>query len=54
MLVGIDLLTDEVIDIVMERHRSGEFIEFLRLIDSKFPRGYVIVIILDNRSIHKL
>ena len=36
-----------------ERHRSEEFIEFLRLIDSKFPEGYVIVIILDNHSIHK-
>ena len=53
LLAGIDLLTGEVTHIVRERHRSEEFIEFLRLIDSKFPEGYVIVIILDNHSIHK-
>ena len=53
LLAGIDLLTEDVTHIVRERHRSGEFIEFLRLIDSKFPEGYVIVIILDNHSIHK-
>ena len=44
----LSLLTGEVTHIVRERHRSIEFIEFLKLIDSKFPEGYVIVIILDN------
>ena len=53
LLTGINLLTGEVTHIVRERRRSEEFIEFLRLIDSKFPEGYVIVIILDNHSIHK-
>jgi transposase len=53
LLAGIDLLTGEVTHIVRERHRSIEFIEFLKLIDSKFPEGYVIAIMLDNHSIHK-
>ena len=53
LLAGIDLLTGEVTHIVRERHRSEEFVEFLKLVDSKFPLGYVIVIILDNHSIHK-
>ena len=49
----LSLLTGEVTHIVRERHRSEEFIEFLKLIDSKFPEGYVIAIMLDNHSIHK-
>ena len=53
LLAGIDLLTGEVTHIVRERHRSEEFIEFLKLVDSKFPAGYIIVLILDNHSIHK-
>ena len=53
LLAGIDLLTGEVTHIVREKHRSTEFIEFLKIIDSKYPEGYVIVIILDNHSIHK-
>ena len=48
LLAGIDLLTGEVTHIVREKHRSEEFIEFLKIIDSKYTEGYVIVIILDN------
>jgi transposase len=53
LLASIDLLTGEVTHILRERHRSEEFIEFLKLVDSKFPEGYVIVLILDNHFIHK-
>ena len=30
-----------------------EFVEFLKLVDSKFSEGYVIMLILDNLSIRK-
>ena len=53
LLAGIDLLTGEVTHIVRKKHRSEEFIDFLKIIDSKYSEGYVIVIILDNHSIHK-
>ena len=35
---GIDLLSGEVLGLVRKRHRSAEFIEFLRLADANYPR----------------
>ena len=35
-----------------ERHRSGEFIEFLKLLDAAYPASTAIKLILDNHSAH--
>ena len=42
----------EVIGLVRPRHRSEEFIEFLKLADAHYPPGARIRIVLDNRSAH--
>lgn len=51
-LAGIDLLTGHVHGLVRNRHRSAEFIEFLKLADSKYSKNMVIRIVLDNHSAH--
>jgi transposase len=35
-----------------DRHRSREFIEFLRLLDAAYPPNTAIKLILDNHSAH--
>lgn len=52
LLAGIDLLTGQVHGLVSSRHRSREFIEFLEMIDSKYPEQATIRIVLDNHSAH--
>src|ERR1700733_13438460 len=37
LLAGIDLLTGKVHALVRDRHRSQEFIEFLKLLDTAYP-----------------
>jgi transposase len=52
LLAGIDLLTGRVHALVKERHRSREFIEFLKLLDAAYPASTAIRLILDNHSAH--
>ena len=52
LLAGIDLLTGKVNALVKERHRSREFIEFLKLLNTAYPAGTAIKVILDNHSAH--
>jgi len=52
LLAGIDLLTGEAIPLVRESHKSSDFIEFLKLLDSKYPKNERIRLILDNHSAH--
>jgi len=52
LLAGIDLVTGEVHALVRDRHRSREFIEFLKLIDQAYPAETAIKLILDNHSAH--
>src|ERR1700681_3748779 len=52
LLAGIDLLTGKVHAIVRDRHRSREFIEFLKRLDAAYPAGTAIKLILDNHSAH--
>jgi len=52
LLAGIDLLTGKVHALVKDRHRSREFIEFLRLLDVAYPASTAIKLILDNHSAH--
>ena len=52
LLAGIDLLTGAVHALVKDRHRSREFIEFLKLLDAAYPAHTAIKLILDNHSAH--
>ena len=38
--------------LVKDRHRSREFIEFLKLLDDAYPTHTAIKVILDNHSAH--
>ena len=52
LLAGIDLLTGKVHALVKDRHRSREFVEFLKLLDAAYPADTAIKLILDNHSAH--
>jgi transposase len=52
LLAGIDLWSGEVLGLVRDRHRSAEFIDFLRLVDAQYPREARIRMVLDNHSAH--
>jgi transposase len=52
LLAGIDLLTGKVHARVEERHRSREFLSFLKLLDAAYPADTAIKLILDNHSAH--
>ena len=52
LLAGIDLLTGQAHALVKDRHRSREFIEFLKLLDAAYPTHTAIKLILDNHSAH--
>src|SRR5258707_288903 len=52
LLAGIDLLTGQVHALVKDRHRSREFIEFLKILDAAYPAHTAIKLILDIPSAH--
>jgi transposase len=52
LLAGIDLVTGQVHALVKDRHRSREFVEFLKLLNQTYPADTAIHLILDNHSAH--
>ena len=52
LLAGIDLQTGEAIPLVRDRHSSKEYIEFLQLLDAKYPKEDKIRLVLDNLKVH--
>jgi transposase len=52
LLAGIDLLTGRVHARVEDRHRSREFVGFLKQLDAAYPPETAIKLILDNHSAH--
>lgn len=52
LMAGIDLVTGHIVATVEERHRSCEFVEFLKLTDKHYEDKEKIKIILDNHSAH--
>jgi hypothetical protein len=52
ILAALDLFDGHVIARVEHRHRSCEFILLLKDLDSYYPQGCTIRIILDNHSAH--
>jgi transposase len=52
LLAGIDLLTGKVHACVENRHRSREFVGFLKQLDAAYPTETAIKLILDNHAAH--
>lgn len=52
LLAGIDLQTGEAIPLVKESHNSKDYIEFLNLLDNKYPKEDKIRLVLDNLRVH--
>jgi transposase len=52
LMAGIDLLTGRVHGTTVERHRSREFIAFLKELDAFYAPETKIRIVLDNHSAH--
>ena len=52
LLAAIDLLTGEAIPLVSDTHKSSDFVRFLKMLNTKYPQGDKIRLILDNHSAH--
>ena len=52
LLAGIDLQTGEAIPLVRESHNSDDYIDFLKLLDKKYPEGDTVRLVLDNLKVH--
>ena len=52
LLAGIDLFTGVIHYKVRDQHRSIEFIEVLKDLDSYYPKEIKVVVILDNLKMH--
>lgn len=52
LMAGIDLLTGVVHGLPVDRHRSYEFVQFLKLVNDAYPKTATIRMILDNHSAH--
>ena len=52
LLSAIDLLTGEAIPLVRDKHTSDDFIDFLKILNEKYPEGDIIRVILDNHTVH--
>lgn len=53
LLAGIDLQTGEAIPLVKDTHNSDDYIEFLKVLDCKYPKEDKIRLVLDNLRVHR-
>lgn len=53
LFAALDVATGEVIGRLKRRHRSAEFLEFLRTIDRETPRDLHVHLIMDNYTTQK-
>ena len=53
LLAGIDLQTGEAIPLVKDTHSSDDYIEFLKVLDCKYPKEDKIRLVLDNLRVHR-
>ena len=53
LCAAVDLTTGVVHYAVTDRHRSREFITFLRTLDAAYPADLLIWVLLDNHSAHR-
>lgn len=52
LLAGIDLQTGEAIPLVRASHNGKDYIEFLKILDEKYPKADKIRLVLDNLKVH--
>jgi transposase len=50
---AVDLVTGVVHHAITQRHRSREFVAFLQQLDTAYPVGVLICVLLDNHSAHR-
>ena len=53
LFAALDVTTGAVIGKCNRRHRAGEFLDFLKLINRSVPDGLDIHIVMDNYATHK-
>ena len=53
LFAALNVLDGTVVGNCYERHRHQEFLKFLRRLDSTFPKGKALHLILDNYGTHK-
>ena len=53
LFAALDIATGEVIGELHRRHRSSEFLQFLRSIDANVPTHLDIHLVMDNYGTHK-
>ena len=52
LMAGLDLMTGQIHSTLVERHRSREFIAFLKQLDEAYPPEITLRLVLDNHSAH--
>ncbi len=53
LFAALNMLDGKVIGTCLPRHRQGEFLGFLRLIDQRTPQGLDLHLVVDNYATHK-
>jgi hypothetical protein len=53
LFAALDIATGEVIGEVHRRHRSSEFVRFLRTIEASVPSYLEVHLVMDNYGTHK-
>ena len=53
LFAALDIATGEVIGELHRRHRSSEFVQFLRTIDASVPAALDVHLVMDNDGTHK-
>ena len=53
LFAALNILTGTILGKCLPRHRNGEFLQFLRLIDRNVAKGKEIHLIVDNYSTHR-
>jgi len=53
LFAALDIATGEVIGRLKRRHRSSEFLAFLKEVDNEIPEGCPVHLVMDNYGTHK-
>lgn len=53
LFAALNTVTGQIIGSCQKRHRTGEFLNFLKLIDKNVPKDQEVHVILDNYGTHK-
>jgi transposase len=53
LFAALNVMSGKVIGTCKEKHKSADYISFLKLVDKKSPKGKILHIVADNYSAHK-